>query len=81
MSSGGGRDLSVSNGIIFCKNVLIRYVNDVSGLGVMTYVVVFVVLESSQFPSLAQMWRDTTKEGNVEVSPSQMLSSRAEMVA
>ena len=51
------------------------------GFGVMTPVTASVVAGESHFPSLARMRRDTTKEGNVEVSPFQMLSNGAETVA
>ena len=46
-----------------------------------TPVVVSVVPAASQSPSLARIQRETTKEGNVDVSPSQMSSSGADTVA
>ena len=51
------------------------------GSGVTFPVVASVVPGESQPPSLARIRRDTTKEGNVAVSPSQISSSGAEIVA
>ena len=51
------------------------------GLIVTTPVVGSVVLAASHLSSFARMRRDTTKEGNVDVSPSHMSSSGEETVA
>ena len=51
------------------------------GLGVTMPVTASLVPVASQPLSLARMRRETTKEGNVDVSPSQMSSSGADAVA
>ena len=76
----GDGDLCISDRVIVCQNILSATVMILARLGVSMSVVASVVPSISHFPSIAWVRRTTTKDGNVDTSPSQILSRGADIV-